>query len=207
MTIEPKRAKYTPAEYLTLERGAETKHEYVNGEIVAMAGASREHILITGNLTRLVNQALLDSDCETYAAEMRVKVWRTGLYTYPDLVVACPPIQFEDAAVDTLLNPVVIIEVLSPSTEAYDRGRKFADYRRLASLREYILVAQDSPHIERFVRQGDFWIFSERTGLDAVLEIAAIGCRLALRDIYLRVPVSGDGEPTVPLAEAPPGLS
>jgi Uma2 family endonuclease len=123
---------------------------------------------------------------------MRVRVNRTGLYTYPDIAVACPPIEFEDDEVDTLLNPVVVIEVLSRSTAAYDRGLKFANYRRLESLREYALVSQDSPLVERYLRQGDTWVFSEVTGLDSVVTFDSIGCSVSLRDIYYRVNLDTD---------------
>jgi Uma2 family endonuclease len=123
---------------------------------------------------------------------MRVRVNRTGLYTYPDVVVACGEILFEDDQVDTLLNPVVVIEVLSPSTEAYDRGEKFAHYRRLDSLREYVLVAQDRVRVERYVRQGEQWILSELSALDDVLALAAIDCQVGLREIYERVALPGD---------------
>jgi Uma2 family endonuclease len=123
---------------------------------------------------------------------MRVRVNRTGLYTYPDIAVACPPIEFEDDEVDTLLNPLVIIEVLSPSTESYDRSLKFSNYRRLDSLKEYVLVSQGSPNIERYVRQGDTWVFSEVTGLDSVLAFDTIDCRLHLRDIYYQVNLDTD---------------
>ena len=146
--------QYTPAEYLVRERAAEYKSEYVNGFIVAMTGASRAHNVITANVGGEVRVQLKGRPCEVYIAGMRVKVSLTGAYRYPDIVVACGDIAFEDAELDTLLNPVLIVEVLSPTTEAADRGEKFAHYRRLASLQEYLLVAQDVPRIEQFVRQG-----------------------------------------------------
>jgi Uma2 family endonuclease len=134
----------SPAEYLALERAAEHRHEYVSGRVYAMTGASREHNVIATNTSRALGNQLSGRPCETYQSDMRVKVSETGMYTYPDVVVACGTPAFEDAYVDTLLNPTVIIEVLSPSTEAYDRGEKFAHYRRLPSLREYLLIAQGS---------------------------------------------------------------
>jgi Uma2 family endonuclease len=205
MTASPERVRYTPAEYLKLERAAETKSEYLNGEIVAMAGASLAHILVTGNIFGELRQLLRGTGCRALANEMRVRVSHTGLYTYPDVVVACPPLLFEDAEVDTLLNPSVIFEVLSPSTELYDRSEKFAQYRRLDSLREYILVAQDKARVERFVRQGDLWVFSEVTGLDAILPLDAIACSIRLTDIYENVEPLGDGQPT--LRDADPGAT
>ena len=191
MTAGATKVTYTQAEYLALERAAETKSEYRYGQIYAMTCVSREHNLIAGNLFRELSVQLRKGDCETYVSDIRVRVNRTGLYTYPDVVVACGPILFEDGHVDTLLNPVVIIEVLSPSTEAYDRGEKFAHYRRLDSLQEYVLVSQDRVRIERYVRQGEQWVLSERSAADDVLEIAAIGCRVSLADIYERVTFSG----------------
>jgi len=199
MTASPGRVKYTPAEYLKIERAADTKSEYLNGEILAMTGASRPHNLVAGNLFRLVSGFLLEGICETYTGDMRVRVSHTGLYTYPDFAVACPPIFFEDAEVDTLLNPVILGEVLSPSTEAYDRGRKFAQYRRLESLREYILLAQDEVRVERYVRQGDLWVLSEVSGLDAILSLESIGYSVRLADVYRKVELPGGGQSAAPV--------
>jgi Uma2 family endonuclease len=148
--------RHSLADYLQFERAMEWKHEYVDGVIRPMPHEHRTHTYIANNIGFSLHGVLRQTPYETYMLRMRVRVGDTGLYTYPDVVVACPPIQCEDEERDTLLNPAVIIEVLSPSTEAYDRGEKFFRYRRLASLREYILVAQDAPRIERFVRQGDF---------------------------------------------------
>ena len=155
---------YTPEEYLALERKAEYKSEYINGEIYAMSGASRAHILITVNLTRELSTQLRGRPCEVYASDMRVKVSPTGMYTYPDVAAVCGEARFEDGQVDTLTNPSVIIEVLSPSTEAYDRGEKFAHYRKLQSLAEYVLVAQDKMRVEHFARhgeRGEQWVLTE----------------------------------------------
>jgi len=118
---------------------------------------------------------------------MRVKAAEASSYYYPDVAVVCGTPQFEDAQVDTLLNPTLLIEVLSPSTEAYDRGSKFAHYRKIASLREYLLVAQDQPNIERYVRQGDVWILSEVTGIEATMSLDSIDCVLSLREVYDKV--------------------
>ena len=139
----------TAADYLALERQAETKSEYLNGRIYAMSGASRSHNRITFNLARRIGNQLGGRRCEGYVNDMRVKVSPTGLYTYPDVVVVCGKEQFEDTHLDTLLNPTLIIEVLSDSTEAYDRGRKFLHYQLLDSLIDYLLVSQDAPRIER----------------------------------------------------------
>lgn len=203
-TADPARTVYTTEEYLARERMAEAKSEYLGGEILAMAGASRAHNLITVNLSRELSQQLRGRPCEAYSADMRVRVRETGLYTYPDVVVACGDIQFEDDQVDTLLNPVVVIEVLSPKTEAYDRGEKFAHYRRLESLQEYVLVAQDKMRVERYVRQGDQWVLSELSALEDVLQIDAIGCNVGLSDIYERVELPST---TPPVAEHDQGAA
>jgi Uma2 family endonuclease len=204
MTAPANRVTYTPAEYLARERLAETKSEYLNGEIRAMTGASRRHNLVVSNLSREISNQLRGGPCESYIGDMRVKVSSSGLYTYPDIVVACPPIEFEDAEVDTLLNPSVIVEVLSPSTEQHDRGEKFRQYRRLQSLREFVLVAQDAPHIERYMRQNDVWVLSEVTGLDSTLTLESIGCAVGLSDIYDKVQPLGDGQPIALEDEPPP---
>jgi Uma2 family endonuclease len=193
---------YTTEEYLARERMAEAKSEYLDGEVLAMAGASRAHNLITGNVFGELRQQLRGRPCEAYTADLRVRVRQTGLYTYPDVAVACGDIQFEDDQVDTLLNPVVVIEVLSPKTEAYDRGEKFAHYRRLDSLQEYLLVAQDKVRVERYVRRGEEWVFTELSALDDVLRIDAIECDVRLSDIYERVKLPGGEQATVPDAAA-----
>jgi Uma2 family endonuclease len=180
----------TPQEYLALERTSPIKHEYYDGSIFAMAGASREHILIGGNLHAGIHPQLRDRPCEVYMSDMRVLVSRTGLYTYPDVVAVCGEPRFEDSAVDTLLNPSVIIEVLSDSTEAYDRGKKFGHYRRLESLREYVLVDQDQAHVERYTRQGDEWLLTELTGLEGTLRLESVDCTVAMREIYAKVEVA-----------------
>jgi Uma2 family endonuclease len=191
---------YTPAEYLALERAAETKSEYRAGQIVAMAGASLAHNRIAGNLFGELRQQLLGSSCEAFVNDLRVRVSRTGLYTYPDVVVACSEIQFEDDQVDTLLNPVVVIEVLSSSTEAYDRGEKFAHFRRLDSLQEYLLVSQDKVRVERYVRRGEQWVLTELSAPDDLLQIDAIECSVRLSDIYERVELPS-GAPATASAE------
>ncbi len=178
----------TPEEYLTLERQAETKSEYWNGEMYAMAGASETHILIVTNLVISLGPQAKGRPCKIYSNDMRVKVQATGLYTYPDVVVVCGNAHLEDRHNDTLLNPTVLIEVLSPSTETYDRGAKFEFYRKLASLSDYLLVAQDRPFVEHYMRQPDGrWVLNEYEGLDAIIHIASIGCELRLADIYDKV--------------------
>ena len=176
---------YAPEDYLALEREAATKSEYVDGEIFAMAGASEEHSLLTLNIGAAIHMALRGRPCKVYVSDMRVKVSPTGMYTYPDVVAVCGKARLEDAKFDTLLNPTVIIEVLSPSTEGYDRGAKFAHYRRLESLQEYLLVAQDAVHLEHYVRQADGrWLLSEANRLQDEIHLPAIDCRLSLAEVY-----------------------
>ncbi len=172
-------------EYLVRERAARYKSEYRQGRMVAMTGASRQHNRITVDLTAVLSTQLRDRPCEVFVSDMRVKVRAAGLYTYPDVVALCGPAEFEDE--DTLLNPALIVEVLSPSTESYDREEKFAAYRTLDSLREYVLIAQDRMHVERWVREDDLWHATAREAPDAVLELTSIGCAVPLREIYRRV--------------------
>lgn len=184
----------TPQEYLALERRAEGKSEYVNGMVYAMTGASREHNLIALNVASELRTQLRGRPCETYTSDMRVKVSATGMYTYPDVVALCGEPAFEDAQVDTLLNPAVIVEVLSESTERYDRGENFAHYRRIASLREYVLVAQDRARVEHYARRDEQWLLTEIDGLEGELALPSLGCTLRLADVYERV-APFEGEP------------
>jgi Uma2 family endonuclease len=153
-----------------------------------MSGASREHNLIAGNIVAELNQQLRGKPCEVYPSDMRVKVRATGLYTYPDVIAICGEPKFEDDYVDTLLNPTLLVEVLSPSTERYDRIAKTSYYRTLDSLAEHLLVAQDEVRLEQYVRQPNGqWLLFEYTSLDGVAELQSINCSLALRDIYDKV--------------------
>lgn len=178
----------TAADYLAMERQAEIKSEYLNGYIYAMSGASLKHNRIVAGLATVLGAQLRRKPCEPFFGDMRVKVSPTSLYTYPDVVVVCGEPQLEDQHLDTLLNPKVIIEVLSDSTEKYDRGDKFAHYRALESLTDYLLVAQNQPRIEHFARQNDgSWRYAVADGLDAEIEIATIGSTLRLAEVYERV--------------------
>ncbi|NJO18382.1 MAG: Uma2 family endonuclease [Thioploca sp.] len=184
----PAQRHLTSLEYLEWERCQESKHEYFNGDIFAMTGASRKHNLITANLLAGLYTRLRHKPCEIYSSDMRVKVSLTGLYTYPDIVVVCGEPQFEDAILDTLLNPILIVEVLSHSTENYDRGKKFGHYRRLPSLQEYLLVAQDQCQVEHYVRQPDeAWLLREYKHPEDLLQFIALNCELSLAEIYERV--------------------
>ena len=192
MSAIPK-TKLTVKEYLEFERSSDIKHEYFDGEIFAMSGAKRNHNKISTNLNGLVWQHLKGKNCENYSSDMRVFVPEVGLYTYPDLVVVCDESKFQDKVFDTLLNPVLLIEILSDSTEGYDRGKKFRLYRSIESLREYILVSQDEARIEKYMKSGDgFWILSEAVGINSEIEFASIECRVALAEVYDKVNFSDE---------------
>ncbi|MBV8903658.1 MAG: Uma2 family endonuclease [Acidobacteriia bacterium] len=176
------------AEYLEQERRAERKSEYRQGEVFAMTGANRRHSLIVTNLTAELGQQLKEKPCEVYASDLRLRVTAAGLYTYPDVMVACGEIQFADDQKDTILNPVLLIEVLSESTRDYDLGGKFEYYRALPSLMEYLTVAQDEPHVGHWIRQPeDHWLLVETRDLSQTIELVAIPCRLAMAEIYDKV--------------------
>lgn len=178
----------SPEEYLKIERASEIRHEYYNGEMFAMSGATRVHNIIAGNICRRFLEQFDERDCEAYQSDMRVKVSETGLYTYPDVVVTCDGPQLEDDELDTLLNPRVIVEVLSKSTEDYDRGTKFEWYRRLPSLQDYLLVAQAKIHVEHFHRQpDDRWILEEFDSLDRTVVLESSDCAIRIGDIYSKV--------------------
>jgi Uma2 family endonuclease len=190
--IEKKR--WTTEEYLAFERASEEKHEFIDGEIYAMSGASRKHNLITGNTFAALHAQLRGNPCEIYTGDMRVRM-KAQNYTYPDLAVVCDTPKFETNQVDTLLNPTLIVEVLSPSTERYDRGRKFELYRSLPPMQEYVLISQNRVHVERYVRQeNNMWLFSELDDPTGVLELSSIGCRLDLAEVYDKVRFDEDSE-------------
>lgn len=197
MTAQPK-VYVTVPEYLELERTGDIKHEYFAGAIYAMVGASVQHNLITGNTYASLHAQLRKRNCNVFPSDMRVKAVQTGLYTYPDITVVCGQLQFEDEREDTLVNPVVLIEVLSPSTENYDRGKKFQNYRTMLSLREYILIAQDDHRVEHYARQSDnTWILSEVVDLHDRVELTSIQCVLDLVDIYEKVEIAATDEDDV----------
>lgn len=187
MSLQPK-THLTPEEYLAIERKAEYKSEYFNGEMFAMAGASERHALIVTNVVAELRGQLRHRPCTVYSTDLRVRVSPTGLYTYPDVIVVCGQAQFADDQKDTLLNPTLIVEVLSESTKDYDRGGKFEHYRSLASLSEYVLIAQDKHHVEHFVRQPDNrWLLSETNRLEDTIHLPSIDCALALTEVYDKV--------------------
>ena len=178
----------TPEEYLAFERKAEYKNEYVNGEIFAMTGASRKHNLIVANISGELRQQLKGKPCEVYPGEMRVKAPAAHSYVYPDVVAVCGDPQFEDDFFDTLLNPTLVVEVLSKSTESYNRLAKSAYYRTIDSLAEYLLIAQEEYRVEQYVRQADGrWLLSDVRELESVIDLKSVECSLALSDLYDRI--------------------
>ena len=182
----------TPEQYLEIEREAEYKSEYCRGEMFAMAGAREAHNRLVWNLVANLGAQLRSGRCTGYPSDMRVLVSATGLYTYPDAIVVCGEPKFLDDRRDTLLNPTLIVEVLSPSTEAYDRGRKFDHYRSIESLREYLLIASDRVHGDFYTCQEDSrWVLTTAEGPSGALELSSIECRLLLSDIYERVEFEG----------------
>ena len=186
---------YTLEEYLAFERDSEVKHEYLDGRVYAMSGASPNHNRVTVNLTREVSAQLRGRGCEPFGSDMRVRIPETGLHTYPDLSVVCGEPRFERDVLDHLMNPTLLVEVLSKSTASYDRGEKFRHYRKIPSLREYVVVEQDRAHADHYARAGaagDRWLLTEVHGLDATLALPAIGCALAMRDVYERVELRPD---------------
>lgn len=186
--MEPARGlRMSVEEYLAFDGAAEVKHELVNGEVVAMAGAEPEHNAVCNALTAAVELRLRGRPCITFSPDQRILVDETGLYTYADLTVVCGPAQFDDAKPRTLLNPQVVFEVLSPSTEAYDRGAKFAHYRRRASLQEYVLVAWTERRVDHYQRaDGGAWLLRAYE-IGAELELPALGIRLPVAELYAKL--------------------
>ena len=185
--VEPSR-RLSEAEYLEIERAADYKSVFFDGEMFAMAGGKPEHSLIGTNLAGEFHARLKGRPCGAYNADLRIKVEPTGLYTYPDLSVICGPLQFAPATDDTIINPTVLVEVLSESTEAYDRGTKFEHYRQIPSLREYLLVSQKQPRIEQFVRQTDNrWLLNEAVGLEASVTLQSLNIVISLAEVFANV--------------------
>ena len=181
-------APLSPDEYLALDRAADTRSEYYNGRLYAMSGGSRAHSLISINLAREFSVALDNTPCLVFSKDLRLRVSPAGLYTYPDLTVVCAEPQFADKEADTLLNPALVVEVLSQSTEAHDRGFKFAHYGKIPSLSEYMLVSQGEPRVEVLRRRGPGeWALSESAGLDATCHLESVNVRIALAGIYRKV--------------------
>jgi len=191
MSSQPK-TFLTPEEYLEIERKAERKSEYYQGEMFLMAGGTTRHAWIISNLNYELVRQLRSGPCRVGTNDLRLRVLPSGLYTYPDVMVVCGEPQVADNQKDTVLNPVVIIEVLSDSTRDYDRGRKFQFYRSLPSLREYLTVEQDAPHIEHWTRQEENrGLLSEFNDLSQSIQLASIDCVLPLSEVYHKVDWTG----------------
>lgn len=192
MTAQPL-PSLTEEEYLVHERASTIKHEYYRGRIYAMTGAKEPHNLIAGNTLATLHRQLRRKPCRVYPSDMRIKVLRTGLNTYPDVTIVCGQPHFTDTVHDTLTNPTVIIEILSASTERYDRGLKFENYRTIDTLHDYILISQDHHHIEHYVRQANGqWLLTEATHLSETIDIQSIDCTLSLEDVYEKVELERD---------------
>ena len=180
--------KLTPKQYLAIERKAQFKSEFYRGEMFAMSGASRQHNTIQANLMWRLNERLEGTPCQAVGSDLRVHVSATGLYTYPDAVIHCEPSRFLDNQFDTLLNPTVLFEILSDSTEKYDRSAKSKQYRKIDSLQEYVLISQTAPQVEVYQRlpDGD-WKLRESADMAASLTLTSVGITIPLSEVYQRV--------------------
>ncbi len=188
--VATSRARYTRAEYMAFERSSNAKHEYLDGAIYAMAGGSREHALVAVNVTTLLNVALRGRACGVHSSDLRVRVLDTGLETYPDASVVCgaPLVDPDDPHV--VLNPVVLVEVTSPSTEAYDRGDKLEHYKRIASLREVVIVSHREQLVEVIRREEDGSWSRHEARRAGVAALVSLGCELPVDEVY-RDPLGG----------------
>lgn len=189
MVLPRRKLRFTAEEYLAFERAAERKHEYLDGQIYVMAGASPPHNQICFNLAGELHSQLKGTSCYGFTSDQKIRTDPMDLFSYPDLTIVCGAPKFHDEHQDVILNPKIIIEVLSPTTEAYDRGEKFVRYQQLKSLSDYILVAQDRPSVEHYVRQKGKrpCLFTVETEISAEIVIDSIKCRLKLADIYDRI--------------------
>jgi Uma2 family endonuclease len=175
----------SPEEYLAIERQAEFKSEYVDGVMYAMAGGSERHNLIAGNLVTELNIQLRKAPCKVYPSDLKVRVPNSKRFFYPDVSVVCGEVQFADDEKDVVLNPLLVVEVLSDSPAAFDRGKKFQSYQQIESLQEYLLVSQDEYVVEHYLRQGnDHWLYTKVSGLEEIIVLPALKSQLAMSDIY-----------------------
>lgn len=207
MSLPQSHTRYSVEKYLAMERGSEERHEYLDGEIYEMAGESPAHGAVCTNLTRIISTQLIGSPCQVFSKDMKVRSGPAprpgqtpkGLYSYPDLLVVCGELKFHDEHRDVLLNPAVIIEVLSPATEAFDRGEKWTRYQTwLPELSDYLLVSQSKPQLDHFHRRtGSEWFYTLANRLDGSLHIASIDCTLQLSEVYDRI-VFPSEEPEIP---------
>ncbi len=177
---------WSEEEYLTFERVSDTKHEYYDGAIYDMVGGTARHALISGNVAGSLRNTLRPRRCLIYQSDLRVKMQRS--YTYPDVIVVCGEPRFMDASEDTLINPTLIVEVLSPSTEHFDRNEKFRRYQQVESVQTYLLIAQETARLEQYVRQPDQrWLYSLHEGLESVVALPTFDCNLPLAEVYENV--------------------
>jgi Uma2 family endonuclease len=184
----------TPEEYLELERAAEFRHEYYNGRMYAMAGGSPRHAFIVGNLVGELHSTLKKRACRVASSGLRVSAPDTGLYTYPDVVVGCGELEYTGDRQETLVNPTLIIEVLSPSAELLDREFRAAQYKTISSLQEYALVSQDEARVEVYRRQdGGHWLLSEFAGLEAAARFDSVEASVPLAEIYDKITFEKEG--------------
>jgi len=192
----PAEKTMTPAEYLAFERASDVKHEYWSGETLEMVGASFPHNLIIGNLVGELRQKLRETRCQVCPSDLRVQLPPGDKYVYPDVSVICDEPRFADEELDTLLNPLIMVEVLSDSTEAHDRGAKAEAYRQIPSLQEYLLIAQDRRHVEKYARgQDGSWLLTEASGEAGVIHLESVDCELPLAEVYHKVPLSRNEAP------------
>lgn len=189
------KSRFTASEYLALERASEVKHEFAFGEIYATSGVSARHVAIVSNIVGELSNQLRQRPGQVYSADLRLSVAVGHRYTYPDVIVVCDKPHLLDKELDTLLNPDLIVEVLSESTRNYDRGDKFQQYRGIPSFREYLLVDQAKAHVERYSKQSDgTWSLWETDDIDATVQLDSVGAKLKLDEIYLKIDFTGEDE-------------
>lgn len=192
----PHKPNWTETEYLEFERTSDIRHEYVDGRVIAMTGASLAHNFICVNTSTSLNVQLMQKNCRVASNDLRLKVVSKRSYRYPDIMVICGDPQITDDRPDTITNPILIIEVLSESTALIDRNEKLDEYLQIESVQEYVLISQQVAKVERYLRQASGnWLYTQVSGLDHVLELPSIGCKLALADVYNKVDVADDPLP------------
>lgn len=185
--IHPAKKVITPEEYLALEEKADHKSEYYNGEMFALAGGSVNHNQITFNVAKAFDRLPTHKPCRVFSNDVRLRTQKSGLYTYPDVMVICGRIEFVPGRDDTLTNPILIVEVWSDSTKAYDRGEKFAMYRQIPTLQEYVMIDQTQPYVEHYRRDGHFWVLETLEKADAILTLPSLECEIPLAVMYEKV--------------------
>jgi Uma2 family endonuclease len=185
--INPAKQFITPEEYLALEEKADHKSEYYNGEMFAMSGGSVNHNQIAVNITTALSRLFARKPCRVFMNDVRLHITQSGLYTYPDVMVVCGKIEFVPKRDDAVTNPIVIVEVWSDSTKAYDRGEKFAMYRHLPTLQEYVMIDQTRPYVEHYRREGHFWVLEPLEQMEAILILPSLECEMPLTAMYEKV--------------------